>query len=65
MKIIEAGFNNLDNYLARYDKIVISTHESPDADGLGAEIAFNELLHMLGKKSIIINSDPPLKRCSS
>jgi phosphoesterase RecJ-like protein len=57
MKIIEAGFNNLDNYLARYDKIVISTHESPDADGLGAEIAFNELLHMLGKKSIIINSD--------
>jgi len=50
--------NNLDNYLSRYDKFIISTHESPDGDGLGAEIAFHELLQNLGKESIIINSDP-------
>jgi phosphoesterase RecJ-like protein len=37
---------------------VITTHESPDADGLGAEIAFLELLRHLGKKSMILNGDP-------
>lgn len=52
------GFVKLDNFLAKYDKFVISTHESPDADGLGAEIAFKEFLGNLGKTSIIINSDP-------
>ena len=55
---MDAGFKNLDAYLNKYDKFVISTHESPDADGLGAEIAFTELLKSLGKKFIIINSDP-------
>ncbi len=55
---MESGFIKLDEYLQKYDKFVISTHESPDADGLGAEIAFNELLRSLGKISIIINSDP-------
>jgi len=55
---MDSGFKNIDSYLKKYDKFIISTHESPDADGLGAEIAFNELLLSLGKKSIIINSDP-------
>jgi phosphoesterase RecJ-like protein len=57
--MIHRGYQNLDAYLAKYDKFVISTHESPDWDGLGSEIAFNELLKSLGKKSIIINSDCP------
>lgn len=52
------GFKKLDEYLSKYDKFIISTHESPDADGLGSEIAFNELLKNLGKETIIINSDP-------
>ncbi|MCP4133468.1 MAG: bifunctional oligoribonuclease/PAP phosphatase NrnA [bacterium] len=52
------GFTKLDDFLSRYDKFIISTHESPDADGIGAEIAFKELLDNLGKTSIIINSDP-------
>ncbi len=55
---MEKGFKNLDAFLNRYEKFVISTHESPDADGLGAEIAFHELLQVIGKTSIIINSDP-------
>ncbi|HOO72093.1 MAG TPA: bifunctional oligoribonuclease/PAP phosphatase NrnA [Spirochaetota bacterium] len=55
---MHSGFKNLDEYLAKYDKFIISTHESPDADGIGAEIAFNELLISLGKKTIIFNSDP-------
>ncbi len=52
------GFKNLENFLIGKEKIIISTHESPDGDGLGAEIAFNELMINLGKKSIIMNSDP-------
>ncbi len=52
------GLKNLSDFLSKYQKFVISTHESPDGDGLGAEIAFNELLHHLGKTSFILNSDP-------
>ncbi len=52
------GLVNLKKYLNRYDKFIISTHESPDADGLGSEIAFLELLRFLGKTALIINSDP-------
>ncbi|MCL2025326.1 MAG: bifunctional oligoribonuclease/PAP phosphatase NrnA [Leptospirales bacterium] len=55
---MENGFQNLDAYLRKHDKFIVSTHESPDADGLGAEIAFAELLVFLGKEVIILNSDP-------
>ncbi|MEJ5360493.1 MAG: bifunctional oligoribonuclease/PAP phosphatase NrnA [Spirochaetota bacterium] len=51
-------FVNLKKYLNAYNQFIISTHESPDPDGLGAEIAFKELLLKLGKQAIIINSDP-------
>lgn len=51
-------FKNLDAYIRKYDKFIISTHESPDADGLGSEVAFIELLKLLGKEAIVINSDP-------
>ena len=56
--IMENGFQNLEAYLRKYDKFIVSTHESPDADGLGSEIAFAELLAFLGKEFIILNSDP-------
>lgn len=52
------GFKKLDSFLSKYDHFIISTHESPDGDGLGAEIAFKELLISLNKNPIIINSDP-------
>ncbi len=52
------GFKKLDSFLSKYDHFIISTHESPDGDGLGAEIAFKELLISLNKKPVIINSDP-------
>ena len=55
---MHSGFKSLDNYLEKYDSFIISTHESPDWDGLGAEIAFSELLGKLGKTAIILNSDP-------
>ena len=52
------GLKNLKNFLSRHEKFIISTHESPDGDGLGAEIAFLETLLRLGKTAFILNSDP-------
>jgi len=55
---MEEEFIKFDRFISKYDKFIISTHESPDWDGLGSEIALFELLNNLGKKPIIINSDP-------
>ena len=52
------GFKKLDGFLEKNEKFIISTHESPDGDGLGAEIAFKELLSNLNKTACILNSDP-------
>lgn len=53
----------LDEFLKRYGKFIISTHESPDADGLGCEIAFLDFLKQMGKTAIILNSDPVPEIC--
>lgn len=55
---MQEDFVKLETFLSKYDKFVISTHESPDWDGLGGEIAMFELLKKLGKKPLIVNSDP-------
>ncbi len=52
------GYKKLDSFLSKNKKFIISTHESPDGDGLGAEIAFKELLTRLKKTAYILNSDP-------
>lgn len=51
-------YDNLKKYFNDHHRFIISTHESPDPDGLGSEIAFKEVLLHLGKKAQIINSDP-------
>ncbi|HOP63642.1 MAG TPA: bifunctional oligoribonuclease/PAP phosphatase NrnA [Spirochaetota bacterium] len=57
------SIKNLDEFINKYEKFIISTHESPDADGLGCEIAFFDLLKQLGKTAIILNSDPTPDIC--
>lgn len=57
------AFTNLENFLTKYDKFIISTHESPDADGLGSEIAFLDLLKQLNKEAYIFNADPVPEIC--
>jgi phosphoesterase RecJ-like protein len=52
------GLDKLKKFLDRHDRFIISTHESPDGDGIGAEVAFAELLGSLGKDVVILNSDP-------
>jgi len=58
------SIKNLDDFINKYDKFIISTHESPDADGLACEIAFFDLMKQLGKNAIIFNSDPTPEICS-
>jgi len=45
-------------YLRDNNKFLLTTHESPDGDGLGAEYALCSALLDLGKKVQILNSDP-------
>ena len=54
---MKSGLDNLKGFIDKYEKFIISTHESPDGDGLGGEIALKELLDRLGKNSVILNSD--------
>jgi len=60
---MNSAIRKLDEFLNKYDSFIISTHESPDADGLGAEIAFLDLLKQLGKRAFIFNSDPIPEIC--
>ena len=45
------------NALLKKDKFLITTHVTPDLDGIGAELALNYLLVSQGKDSIILNHD--------
>ena len=57
------SIRNLDDFINKYQKFIISTHESPDADGLACEIAFFEIMKQMGKTAIILNSDPTPEIC--
>jgi phosphoesterase RecJ-like protein len=48
------GLENFKKFIDEQVNFVISTHESPDADGFGSAIALAYLLEELGKKAIII-----------
>jgi len=49
-------FEEVINFLKRHSSLVITTHEGPDADGLGAEIAFSQICREMGIKYRILNS---------
>jgi phosphoesterase RecJ-like protein len=44
--------------IKRHTSIVLTTHEGPDADGIGAEILFAHILRSMGKTVRIINMAP-------
>jgi phosphoesterase RecJ-like protein len=55
----------LDTFKSRLqaaDRILITTHEFPDADGIGSEIALCLPLRSLGKKVFCLNEEPLLER---
>ena len=44
--------------------VILTTHVNPDPDGLGCQVALEELLGSLGKKVIIANHHPVPSRCA-
>ena len=51
-------FKEFIKFLRRHSSLIITTHDWPDADGLGAEIAFSQICRDIGIKCYIINSKP-------
>ncbi|MCL2764109.1 MAG: DHH family phosphoesterase [Treponema sp.] len=49
-------FDIILSFFARNESFILTTHDSPDADGLGAELVFALILKRMGKKVRIINS---------
>ncbi|MDR0441915.1 MAG: bifunctional oligoribonuclease/PAP phosphatase NrnA [Treponema sp.] len=49
-------FDNLFSFFDRHQSFVLTTHEPPDADGLGAQLAFAAILRDRGKEYKIINA---------
>lgn len=49
------NFQKLKNIILTNNSFFITTHVNPDADAIGSEIAFYQILKLLGKKSFIIN----------
>lgn len=58
MKIIE----KFHKHVKPANNIVISTHVSPDADGIGSQIAICMALRKLGKNAICVNEEELLER---
>jgi len=55
----------LDTFKSRIqvaEQILITTHEFPDADGIGSEISLCLALRELGKKCFCVNEEPLLER---
>ena len=52
---MDKDWSKLYNFITKSRQIVLSTHMSPDLDGLGSEVAFYYYLQKLDKKCRIIN----------
>ena len=57
---MEAAWQAFDQAVQAAGRILLSTHENPDGDGIGSQVAFCEHIKDLGKECRIINcSDLP------
>ena len=50
------------DFIEKYDKFIITAHETPDGDALGSEYAMLLALKRLGKQARILNADPAPKK---
>ena len=48
-------FSILANIINKHNSFLITTHVNPDADALGSELTFYEILKRLGKKVRVVN----------
>ena len=57
-------FDKLNQIIRSNQRFVITTHQLPDGDGLGGEIALASYLKAIGKECHMINSDPTPEKFS-
>jgi len=51
-------FDSIISFIDRHNSFILTTHDSPDADGLGAEAVLAAIIKKTGKTARIINSSP-------
>ncbi|OQY25431.1 MAG: hypothetical protein B6I34_02155 [Anaerolineaceae bacterium 4572_32.1] len=51
-------WSNVADIIKQHQRFVLITHERPDGDGVGCELALAVFLKQLGKEVAIINNDP-------
>jgi len=51
-------FDNFVSFIDRHKSFILTTHDSPDADGIGAEFVISMILEKAGKDVKIINAAP-------
>ena len=54
-------FDKINNIISNSEKIVLSTHEKPDADGIGSAIGFYYYLKSINKQVRLIQPSEFLK----
>ena len=58
---LDAAWSRFHQTMLGADRILLTTHENPDGDGLGSELALAEFIKALGKECRIINCSPTPK----
>jgi phosphoesterase RecJ-like protein len=51
-------FESVLSFIDRHHSFILTTHDSPDADGIGAQLVVASIIKQKGKDVRIINSDP-------
>ncbi len=51
-------FDPFATFIKKYDRFILTTHETPDGDAIGSEYAMLKALHKIGKKALAFNADP-------
>ena len=52
------------DFLTRAQRLILTTHETPDGDGIGSECAMYRALRYLGKEVIVLNADATPRKFS-
>ena len=55
---VQLGFEPVLAFFTRNPKLILSAHETPDADAIGSEYALCKALQQLGHTVRVLNSDP-------
>jgi len=51
-------FEDVLSFIDRHQSFVLTTHDSPDADGFGAQMVMSSILKKSGKEFTIVNAEP-------